>query len=100
MEEREFHAATQSRPFQAYLCRTRPNPESAFYCVEAFRRIPRQQDGCTQVIQEQSQIPSRVVMIFHNDNRQITEGVERYMAGQRLGFTMTCYCLVRICRIR
>jgi hypothetical protein len=71
-----------------------------FYCVEAFRRIPRQQDICTQVIQEQSQIPSRVVMIFHNDNRQFTEGVERYVAGQRLGYRMMCCCLVRICRIR
>jgi hypothetical protein len=71
-----------------------------FYCVEAFRRIPRQQDVCAQVIQEQTQIPSSVVMIFHNENREITERVGRYVTGQRLGFIMTCERLIRIGRIQ
>ena len=42
-----------------------------FYCLEAFKRIPRHHDVCTHLIQEETQIPARVVMIFHNDNREI-----------------------------
>jgi hypothetical protein len=41
------------------------------YYLKAFKPIARQHDGCTQAIQEQTQIPARIVLIFHNDNREI-----------------------------
>ncbi len=51
-----------------------------FYSVE--RRIPRQHDVYTQLLQEETQIPSYVVMIFHNDNRKIAEPVGRHVADK------------------
>ena len=47
-----------------------------FYCIKTFKSIPRHQDFCTQLTQKDAQIPSYVVVIFHNYNREISENGE------------------------
>jgi hypothetical protein len=44
-----------------------------FYCLEAFKPIPRDHDLCTRVIQKGTYMPSYVVVILDNDNREIVE---------------------------
>src|SRR6202011_6155122 len=55
-------------------------------CLKAFKPIPRQHDGCTPAIQEQTQIPARIVIIFHNDNREIAKAVRQHRPMRILWF--------------
>jgi hypothetical protein len=42
-----------------------------FCCLKAFEPIPGQHDICTDLLQEETQIPARIVMIFHDNNCEI-----------------------------
>ena len=44
--------------------------------LQTLKRIPGHQDVCARVSQEVTQISSYVVIIFHNDNREITGAIE------------------------
>src|ERR1700688_3490078 len=46
-----------------------------FYSLKALEPIPRRNNSRTSVTQEDTQIPSCVIMIFHYDNREIIETV-------------------------
>ena len=59
-----------------------------FYCLKTFKSIPRHQDFCTQLTQKDAQIPSYVVVIFHNYNREISENGERHVGLSTMTFDL------------
>jgi hypothetical protein len=44
----------------------------AFYCLEAFTPLPRRHDISSRALQEGTLVPSYVVVIFDNENRDIS----------------------------